>query len=315
MKKTDYQGVVAKIDLKHQLEDQLAKLGRVDNLKLQASNARKTISDNRSAIAGLEEYQKKSNSGMHDRELSMRRLNVEQEKTTLERLEKEINDHTTTTEDLQSQLAGLDITVSLDHLTEHQSLIQSVQSELDNFARLIVEQHRILSETGNHEDVITPLIRQRQELLADIAIGNGNAKDLDKLNGEIETLQKEQLQKSALDAWLTDQAKQTLLGLERRREPVQTEFNRLSSLTPVLLDFFVMGKIEQALHEYRALLAKIELKKAELVALDKLVSEIGQRGSSGLLPINALWTHIVNIDAQETLAKIKQDMVAQGVPL
>jgi len=337
MKKTDYATITATIERKTQLQSELERAEKSTwRLPDQKRALESALREERTAIPGLQSAVDNGHQG-RQKELNNRRDKVKAIEADLNRVNNEWAELNAQIADLKKQITACDSQASLANVLEHQNAITATQSELVNFQQLIAEQQHVITEAGNHEDTITPLIGQREELLADIALGEDKAADLEQLDKAIKVMQEERDGKQALNDKTIAHAQQTISGLSRRLASTQDNLNRLNKLTPKLLDLFVMTKTEQAANDFTALADQLIQKMNELIALDALVLEIGNRKDSGLFPDQASLLRIpctngvkplehlngspgvyVNIFRNlfpfiETLSQIKQGMNNQGV--
>lgn len=236
---------------------------------------------------------------------------------------------------MQAELAGMEVSADIDVLLTHKEEIGQKRQELSEYQNRITEQQGIIEKAREHTDAVAPLISQREELLADIALGEDRAADLSALDKQITATEKAQEKTLAEKKQAIKQAEQTIAGLERRMQAIQSDIYRLENLEPVLLDLFVMGAAEQAAAEFLTLAEGITDKFTELLALDRWIAEIGQRKTHGLfldeyarLTIPRLKASLTPgnheamavlgenmVDTSEALVKIKQDLMNNSINL
>jgi len=337
MKQKNYATITDMIDRKEQLQSELERAEKSTwRLPDQKRGLELALREEKASIPGLQADADKGYQGSK-KELNNRLDKVKAIEADLNRVNNEWAELNAQIADLKKQLTACDTQASLANVLEHQNAITATQGKLVNFQQLIAEQQHVITEAGNQEDTITPLIGQREELLADIALGEDKTADLEQLDNVIKAMQEERDGKQVLNKNTIAHAQQTISGLSRRLAVTQNKLNRLNDLTPKLLDLFVMTKTEQAANDFTALADQLIQKMNELIALDALVLEIGNRKDSGLFPDQASLLRIPCINGVkpldhlngspgvyvnifrglfpfvETLNQIKQGMINQGV--
>lgn len=125
---------------------------------------------------------------------------------------------------------------------------------------------------------LAPLLNQREDLLAAMAIGEDKKAEISKLDTKIAQLSAQQKDaKPALDA-----LKQTIGGLQRRLLESQAELLKLQGEKSVLMRRFLNSRAEVLGAEYVAAASKmVELYKG-LLALDTMLHDHGQGHRIGM---------------------------------
>ena len=222
---------------------------------------------------------------------------------------------------------------------EHQKAIETEQTELDKYHVLIEDQNSKIAAASIREDKVTPLIRHREELLADIALGKAPADNLGKLDDEIDQARKAQEAEQVTNDKIIIDAQNTIAGLERGTHSIKIRIAKLNHLTPGILDYLVMGMAQQSAEDFNRLAQEMAQKLIELVALDKMVSEFGKRNHTGLfhtdwwaaqipnvgnvppcVELSGDANHFINtnnskIYVKEAIQQLKQNMIIQGINL
>jgi hypothetical protein len=228
---------------------------------------------------------------------------------------------------------------SISAVLDHQQAIETEQAELDKYQALIDEQQKKISAASVTGDKVTPLIRKREELLADIALGKAKAETLEKLDSDIEQARKDQEAEQSSNKNIITDAKNTIAGLERGAESIKARIAELNHLTPSVLDYLLMGMAKQSAEEFNRLAQEMAQNLTELAALDKMISDLGKRDRSGLFP-NSWWNaqipnignippctalngdsvHYFNtangtIYLMDAIHQIKQNIINQGIKI
>lgn len=350
MKQKDYPAIADTIERKAQLQLELEKTDKATYpLSNQIDRITLELREARAGIQGLQNAAEKEikeeatrgdsrgNTQHFQGRLANQRIKINALDADLSRATGEMAELKARMVDLKTQIIACDSAVSLATVLAHQNTIAPTQSELTQLQQLIADQQRVIAETSDHKNTVAPLIGHREELLADIALGADKAAELAQLDRKIEVLQKEQDNSLALNQKTIAHARQTISGLDRRQASVQEKLNQLNRLTPKILDLFVMTKAMQTADEFAALADQLVKKMLELLALDALVADFGQRSNSGLFggddnrltipcingvkPLESIkgadGTRVTIVRGfapiAEPIAKIKQDMINQGV--
>jgi hypothetical protein len=229
--------------------------------------------------------------------------------------------------------------VTINDVLEHQKIIETEQAELDKLQALIDNQQRKISTASIVNDNIPQMIRKREELLADIAIGNDDSGALSKLDADIEIMRKAQESDQLANINIITDSENTIAGLERRAESIRARITELTNLTPEILNGLIMGMAKQSAKEFCRIDNDLSKNLTELAALDAMIPEFGKRSSSGLFPadwwaaalpniggmvpctlLNGDAGHYINtrnggIDTNSAIQELKRDIVKLGINL
>lgn len=120
---------------------------------------------------------------------------------------------------------------------------------------------------------LEPLLRQREDLLADVAIGTKKASAVDKLNAEIEQLSKQnEAAKPALDS-----VSQAVAGLQRRLAASLAELENLKDRKKVLLGEFFKSHAQALGVEYAQAAKNIAALYEQLHGLAEIMEAFDSR--------------------------------------
>lgn len=168
--------------------------------------------------------------------------------------------------------------ITHDSINQHLDSVTVIQVEIDGYKKLINEQQGIIDNADHDDDSINPLMVKRENVLTDIALGKAKTGALDKLDAEIEALRTELTAPSIT----TTQAQQLINGLERRLATSQETLDNLNTYTAKIIDAYLMAQATNGAYEFNAMLELLSEKLIELVALDGIVKQYGQRKNTAL---------------------------------
>jgi hypothetical protein len=330
MKNKSYEALTATLERKEQLKNELKETQeKRRELSHFIDRTNRELFNTRNAIKG------------YDNKSYQDRLKVAREQES--KLEAELSKAKSEMAALDKMIEGISTTLSecahiasIAHVLEHQQAREAEQEELDKYQALIEEQQQKISAANIREDKVTPLIRRREELLADIALGKADAENLGKLDDDLaKARQAQETEQFTKDQIITD-ANNTTAGLERRTGMIKLRIAELDRLTPGILDALVMGMARQSAEDFNRIAQDMGQKLMELAALNALVSEFGARRNTGFLPdwwhikipnVNGVEpcsmlsgnerhyidAHYQNIDIKEAVNQLKQGLIDQGV--
>jgi hypothetical protein len=261
-------------------------------------------------------------------------------KADVEREKLRISDINEQMPDLEQSIHELRNSVTTDLITKHNDIINTVQSEIEGYQQLIAAQQQIIEKANDEPDPTIPLMVKREDLLTDIALGKDKAGELSNLDAEIGTIKAEQATTRTDNKNAINQAEQTINGLNRRVIDTQERLRLLQAYTPKIIDAYLMAKANQAAIEFNAMTQEISERMTNLICIDSIIKEFGQRENTGLfyrdwllkipliasdkpIPYTEIRTsshHCVDSHSQdfikETNAKIiqlKNELIEQGI--
>jgi chromosome segregation ATPase len=342
MKHTDYPTLATAIARKTQLEQRLNAaqnqlLGTfglnetIERLNREHQELKNTISGYRSAVdGGAKHYEAQLNA------------TISQSQQVQDKLDKAKQTQTETLrliEELTAELATCKPQATIKAILENQQAIVEKRHGLDKIRQLMDENQQAIEAANIHNDRLPGLLAQRQEWLADMALGTDRAQCLAELDKDIEETREAQAKADAHATQTIDNAQQILAGLKPRMERAQSELDGLEALGEKMLDLLVMEQARQAADDFTALSAKLVNKATELRAFQDILGSLGQRGKVGFfvdqcslltIPciegatplehlqgakgayVNAHWEHLPYAEA---LSQIKQGLIDQGIAL
>lgn len=134
----------------------------------------------------------------------------------------------------------------------HQEELQRARAAVSHIETLIEAEETALRavEAEGSDDRIEGLQRQREEILADIALGQRSSGEIAKIDDQLSTLLKDEDGREAGAIELQRQTYQTLAGLRRRGEKAQAEVQRLEKKTPAVAELFLRDQASRAAEAY-----------------------------------------------------------------
>lgn len=174
---------------------------------------------------------------------------------------------------LRESMAALDapgMTVNVEHVLDHQKRLGEAQAAVDQLRGLLDEHEGNARQASEISDPLQDLMRQREELLAESALGKDCSEAIAKLDAEI--AEKGQ----AFDGEIADRegrvqhATQTAAGLRRRLADAQAELDRLQAMTPEVKEQFLYSEVEAACGEYMKAAKVVSEKYLSLMARERI---------------------------------------------
>lgn len=183
----------------------------------------------------------------------------------IERLEREFH----------ASFGNMDVSV----LLAHQAELESLKKDDAQLSRMLDQQQKIVSQSDRASTQLNALRVQRQDLLADAATKEVAPPELKRVNEAIDEAEKA----SARNQALADEARETILGLERKRNNVTAEIHRLDANTEDLKLDLVLSEAKDLYLDYCIICAEYGDVFSKLVALDQIAQEITNRKARSLL--------------------------------
>ncbi|MFZ3159104.1 MAG: hypothetical protein WA134_02780 [Rhodoferax sp.] len=155
---------------------------------------------------------------------------------------------------------------------ENQNAMEVTSSAIAKLEKAIGKCEEQIKDQQSALPDLAPLLSQREDLLAAIAIGENKNAEIKALDAQLAKLGAQQKDaRPALDA-----LKQTIDGLQRRLQESQAELLRLQQEKSVLMRRFLNTRAEALGVEYVAATAVISDLYKRLMALSELLTNHGQ---------------------------------------
>lgn len=175
--------------------------------------------------------------------------------------------------DLENQLLNFKYLIGAEDVLNFQEDIAAVDQKVTELQRSISEQELIIkqAEAGIIASDSDSLVRNRQNLLADIALGKASQEDLNQLDKKIAETNKATADSHTNAKATIEPARQTIIGLQRRLDEATGKLNALKEKKNEVIFHYLMNRAEMLGEEYINLAKKLVSKFSELVALDRIM--------------------------------------------
>jgi len=285
MTKQSYQNVTEVLERKKILQQQFENTERETwDLSAKITSLKSKFLEAKQAVISWQDTHKRSKAQRDLTELKASIKSKDRIEAKYNQAMFEMNSIKESLDNIQTELLACQSHVSQSDILEHQQAIDEKEHQLEKFKQLIAEQQQIIIKASQPTDNTLSLLKQREELLVDKALGSDRKKELDQIDQDIE-VQADQDQKTLItNEKLLAHAQQTVTGLERRAAVIQDELIRLKQLTSSLLDELAVGLAEEVAKRYKKAADVMAKELINLVVIDNFVADLGKRKDTGLLP-------------------------------
>lgn len=265
--------IIQRKKLSERLETVRAELGRISKrpFEIQGSGMGLSIGDLRARVENYKgskakldarqeallaelENELKEKCGLLDR--------YNQERTSLEKEEAE----------LEEALANFAYMCSEDELRGVHARLQEVQADIDEIQKAIAHQDEVIVESRAEEYDLPSLASAYQQALADMSMGKGSQKDLDKAEKALAEA------RAAKDAGeeIVRQAQQTQAGLRKRLTIAQQSADGLQGDMREAACQYLLTRASLASEEYSRTVKDLAERFSQMRALASLLDEISE---------------------------------------
>lgn len=176
------------------------------------------------------------------------------------------------------ELPQLTTALGAEGLLEHRNRITQAENEIEAVRNAIEAQHRIIQEA--EEAKVHPVNRaiRRQDLMADITLGNATEADMKELDEEIAKEQKaiQEAQKKSEPLMKQAQAAlNTLPGLERKLSYALEKLESIQSITNEVEQRFYLGEAENLAAEFIDHATQIKALYMRLAGVNNIITSLG----------------------------------------
>ena len=197
--------------------------------------------------------------------------------------------------ELEAESSGYVHAVSEQDVLNHQKAIDETSRKMADIKGRIEEQEGYLRKAASgNTNTTAPLIREQEEILADLALGGGKYEesDLTRIEEAIKKASESDQKNAAKTQALIRHVQPTIAGLRRHLADVEREANSLADLAPKIVDQFLMSEAEKVGAEYAALAEKLVSTFKRLAVLEKILIHLGvQKDSGGRQPQSIFSPH------------------------
>ena len=190
---------------------------------------------------------------------------------------------------------------NLDMVLEHQHKISAARQAIDTLARAIKVQDEEIEKAIASVPHFFDRTSQRENMMAEIALGSANEKDLQILDEQIaeDKAAFEGAQAAATPA--LEKAKAIRSGLERKLTEAKAELQQLESKSREIMQSFLTHEAEATAAEYISHAQAIRMNYLRLRALEILIRKQGG-GSIGSYSIGKLYIPVFSLPQFDGLA-------------
>ncbi|WP_022946972.1 hypothetical protein [Methylohalobius crimeensis] len=167
---------------------------------------------------------------------------------------------------------------AIEEALAYQARVAEIQGQIEGLEKLIEEQRQIVENSQAEVPALDGLYQKREDLLADLAIGQASKADMETLEAEISEAEKNRdkaIQRAKRGEVKANQARQTIAGLERKIEPLRQELAEIEDKGPEVLRQLVRGEAEVLGKEYAELATALKNHFVRLVGLSMLLKSLG----------------------------------------
>ncbi len=169
---------------------------------------------------------------------------------------------------LDNELENFGCLIDATDVLEYQKDVTTAEEKVCELHKLITGQKDIIEQARPAEtNGLDDLLKDRENLLAAIAMGKATDSDLVRLEEQIEARQ------TASDTFnqISARAMSVIAGLQRKLDEAETALNSLRSKREDIITEYFMGQAEVLGEQYVKLSLKLVEKYKELMALDEII--------------------------------------------
>ncbi|WP_029132696.1 hypothetical protein [Sedimenticola selenatireducens] len=284
-----YQSLIETMANKQTLEKRKAELkSAVGNKGISVRGLETSLRDVRNAIKG------NLNSNTEDSRALLTKYQNDEKAIALElsRLRDSIQEATDEMAAIDKKLNFLGQGASADEVAVHQSIIIDLSEKIQQLQELIDEQHGFVGNARDGFFDLADLHQKRDDLLADIALGEATQEQLDPIDAEIAKMEQANAEQQAEKEKLAARANQVISGLVRKQQVLKLDLEKLERVTPKIMDQFLMNEAAAVAKVYQEQAKQAIVSLTRLAALERLITEQGERSAPIFLTGNERQTFI-----------------------
>jgi hypothetical protein len=183
--------------------------------------------------------------------------------------------------ELKRQQAAMKIKVGPSHVVNHRREIASAEDFRSTLELRRDEMLAILA-TPPAPNPVAELLREREDIQADIALGNPREPDLTALDARILAATEVAAPRRAQERERATTAREALAGIERLLTGINNELDRLNSAYPALLGGFLVSELREAAVQYENAARQAAAQLLRVQALENLRHRHAPMTHSGL---------------------------------
>jgi hypothetical protein len=198
---------------------------------------------------------------------------------------------------LNQEMSSLDYPLPAEQVLAFQDRLAVALAAVSALDNVIASQEAIIRDCESQIPTLADRTLEREDLLAEIAVGNATADDLKFLDDSIAN------EKATVDAAhrdaasITAPARQTIAGLARKREEAQANYESLNGQFPRVLASFIKGEAEKNCKEYCAAAVTLVRCLEKHEALQSLHARYGREAIPQTLGMRELYIPVLPLDS------------------
>ncbi len=205
---------------------------------------------------------------------------------------------------LEAALLGLRIAVTPEDLADYQDKTASAQQSCDGIQALIDAQQAVIDKAKASMKPAPDFGAERQDLLADIAMGNASPADLEALEGRARKAREESEQSVKASSPVIESATSTLQGLARKLADARAILDNLKGRRVELILAYLETEAEKEGAEYIRLASDLMGHYKRMLAIDAMRKSLG---ADSFKPFSIQSIHIPAFNIRPFNVKRKAD--------
>ncbi len=169
----------------------------------------------------------------------------------------------------------------LDEILTFQEMVNSAEGEVASLEETVRAQGLIITEAKASVPTLESYLQKRQDLLAEIATGGKKESALADLDAEINAERKKVAKLQEKADMATENAQHAIVGLQRKISAARERAKALLGQKQSVVHGFLMFEAEKAGCEYLHLVEQVVDKFRQLIAIDTILTETGNRSIAG----------------------------------
>lgn len=175
-------------------------------------------------------------------------------------------------DELREQIAEMSQGATLDEAKEHLEALNRAEAEVERFEALIRDAAASAGPVGDEDEALDALQQAREDLLADIAAGDAQPKELEALDAEIQEILEDSDGSQASAFGQERDTAQTLAGLKRRLSAITRHRDDLRQQTGEVIEQLLIARAEAISEDYVKHAQALQLCYGQLQAVAELLT-------------------------------------------
>lgn len=156
---------------------------------------------------------------------------------------------------------------------ELQEKITGTRKTISDLEAAIESKEKVLAAAQPADSGLLTLQKQREDLLAEITLGGGNQKELDRINKAIADEQAKMQKSAGSNGALIADTEQAVAGLKRKLESTESELAELEYARYHAVQCCLISEVERIGDEYLYAAEQLAQNHRRLLALDQLLGQ------------------------------------------